>query len=126
MDNSIIDFESARSHLPKPKRAFDLASSTALSSGNIIDLAGDPLSLIKNINLAGIDGAKNWRSVIRLAERAGFSETDFRGRLNASKNMVRFWSRGMDPPPENKRFEFQRVITGVLEARITGHHPVSP
>ena len=84
----------------------------------IIDLRQARVNLIRDFNLAAKDGKENWAKMITLAQRAGFSEFDFRSRLNASNFTVRQWARNAGAPPEDKREDFRRIIVGVLESRM--------
>lgn len=88
----------------------------------VIDLRTARIDLMRDFNLAAKEGRQNWGKLVRYAQRAGFSDFDFRSRLNASSFMVRQWARSADAPPEASREAFRRIIVGVLESRL----PQSP
>lgn len=89
-----------------------------MSTEKVIDLKRARIDLMRDFNLAAKEGKENWARLITLAQRAGFSEFDFRSRLNASNFTVRQWARNAGAPPEDKREDFRRIIVGVLESRL--------
>ena len=92
--------------------------------GNEKSWAETRLNLLKDFNLAGSEGAKNWHRFIQRAQQAGFSELDFQSKLQANRGIVRQWTNpSCESPGATMREHHRTIIVGVLSERLYGRNP---
>lgn len=76
------------------------------------------LSLLREFNVAGQEGADNWRTFISVAKRTGFNNDDFRTRLGLSAFQVRLQENGAQIPCEQLRSSYKKAVVGTLFGKL--------